>query len=63
MARAHYRYCHAPKDGRQTLVYGVWTDAGYRLAWINVDVDWLHAEASLNDLKALAIAEVEACSS
>lgn len=52
-------YSYRPRGDFQTLVYGVWTKAGYRLAWITVLTKWLREEASLNDLEALALKYVE----
>lgn len=60
MIRVSYEYAHAPKGGQQTLVYSVWVSSFIvNFVWITVALDWLRLDASLNDLKQLAIAQAQ----
>lgn len=56
---ASFSYAHKPKNGRQTLVYWVFDviRRTHAFAWLDLDCKWLREEASLNDLKQLAIEE------
>ena len=56
--RASYAWAHQPKDGHQTLIYRVWIGNVLYLAWLTVSLEWLRKEASLNDLKTMAIDQV-----
>ncbi len=59
MNHAYPSYCHPPKGDSQTLVYSVWIDRVFHFVWITVDLLWLRDQASLNDLKQLAIAKAK----
>lgn len=55
---ASYAWAHRPKGDLQTLVYKVWIGSVLHLAWLTVNREWLRKEASINDLKAMAIDQV-----
>lgn len=52
---AYHRWSLKPYEGQQILIYGVWLDGIYRLVWLTVSTEWLQLEASLNDLKRMAL--------
>jgi len=53
--QAHPRWSLKPYKGRQILIYGVWLNGIYRLVWLTVSTEWLRLEASINDLKNMAL--------
>jgi hypothetical protein len=52
---AYHRWSLRPYQGKQILIYGVWLSGVYRLVWLTVSTEWLRLEASINDLKNMAL--------
>lgn len=57
---AYPTYFHKLKDGKQTEVWSVWIEGVLRIVWITYDLAWWRREGSINDLKAMAMAECRA---
>lgn len=57
MVHVIYEQALPPREGHQTLVFSIYHEGVWDFAWLRVSCDWLAKEASITELKTLALAQ------